>query len=482
MNAREKGDIYWRKRKRYLAAAAVRNGLKEGYFNPDMAEDVLERYKEIKSADKRIFLTGNEFEERPPTAVGRRAFADAVASLMKERDRFERLINDLPGDDNSSENQILMGGLEEIVAAIEQVLGDYFTASGLTQDGEKISDKAERRRAIEAFEKSSELYHMLLDRNNKELAVRFVSELRSKYGLEEQMDAPKPGPGPVFSMLTENYPDVVEKNKELIEKLESINESSRHEAARIVKAREALKEKVTAEYFDEGTEKGRKAILDKTFSQYSFYIDEQLGELLYVQEATAAYAGWVLFSAPVDPILEQYISPEWGPKAEVMDPKMKLSDQEEFIHLKEYDREAEVGEVNSIADVRQKALEIRKYLYAHPWQFDAQCITTISRGTKALPGIVADAKAIRNGLDRLTEKGYLKGLSMEEGIELYETWILVDNITRVGYAVMDFTIGHEDSTLKEAAEDLKKMLPYMSYSKQERICKDAVRQLIAARS
>ena len=65
---------------------------------------------------------------------------------------------------------------------------------------------------------------------------------------------------------------------------------------------------------------------------------------------------------------------------------------------------------------------------------------------------------------------------MEEGIELYETWILVDNITRVGFAVMDFTIGHEDSTLKEAAEDLKKMLPYMSYSKQERICKDAVRR------
>ena len=67
-------------------------------------------------------------------------------------------------------------------------------------------------------------------------------------------------------------------------------------------------------------------------------------------------------------------------------------------------------------------------------------------------------------------------------MELYEIWTLVDNIARVGFAVMDFAIGHEDSTLEEATADLKKMLPYMSYSKQERVCKDAVRKLLKERT
>ena len=113
---------------------------------------------------------------------------------------------------------------------------------------------------------------------------------------------------------------------------------------------------------------------------------------------------------------------------------------------------------------------------------DAQCITTISRGTKELPGIVADAKAIRNGLDVLTEGGYLNGLKQEESIELYGIWTLADNITHVGYAVMDFVMDHEETTIKEAAHDLERMLPYMSYSRQERICKDAVRKLMMERT
>ncbi len=482
MSAREKGDIYWRKRKRYLAAAAVRNGLKEGYFNPDMAEDILERYKEIKATGKRELLNGNEFSEKPPTAVGRRAFAYAVANLMNERDHYELLINNFPGDENYNENQILVGGIEEILACMEQAVGDYFIAAGLTQDGERITDKAERKRAFEAFKNSGELYHELMVRNNKELGVRFIDELRKRYGLDDLMDAPDPGPGPVFGMLVNKYPEAVKNNSALIEKLKQVNISTRHEAAMIVAAREKLRQEVTKEYFDPATDEVRKFILEASFGEYSYKVDENLCTLLYKQEATAAYIGWVLLSAPVDPVLAEYVDPEWGQRPQVMDEGMLLSEQEEFVFLRKYDRWEEVGEIKGLSDVRKRAEEIKQYLYAHPWQFDAQCITTISRGTQQLPGIVADARAIRDGLDRLTANGYLNEISMEEGMELYEIWTVADLITRVGYTVMDFTVKHENCTIKETVEDIKDMLPLMSYSKQELSCRDAVKKLMRERA
>ena len=156
LSARQKGDIYWKKRKRYLAAAASRNGLKEGYINPDMAADVLQHYEELKAVDEPIVLSGNEFSERPPTAVGRRAFSDAVASVMHVRDLYKKILSN-PGDERT-EDQIISGGMEKNLSVITQVVDDFFTASGLTQDGEKISDKDVRKKGMAAYKKSCVVY------------------------------------------------------------------------------------------------------------------------------------------------------------------------------------------------------------------------------------------------------------------------------------------------------------------------------------
>ena len=198
--------------------------------------------------------------------------------------------------------------------------------------------------------------------------------------LDDLMDAPDPGPGPVFGMLVNKYPEAVKNNSALIEKLKQVNISTRHEAAMIVAAREKLRQEVTKEYFDPATDEIRKFILEASFGEYSYKVDENLCTLLYKQEATAAYIGWVLLSAPVDPVLAEYVDPEWGQKPQVMDEGMLLSEQEEFVFLRKYDRWEEVGEIKGLSDVRKRAEEIKQYLYAHPWQFDAQCITTISRG------------------------------------------------------------------------------------------------------
>ena len=250
----------------------------------------------------------------------------------------------------------------------------------------------------------------------------------------------------------------------------------------IAAAREKLRKEVTKEYFEPGTDDVRKYILENAFNDYSANVDEKLSALLYRQEASAAYMGWVLLSIPVDPVLVQYMDPEWGEKPGVMNENMLLSEQEGFVFLRKHDRWEEVGAVKGLSDVRKRVDEIKQYLYAHPWQFEAQCITTLSRGTEKLPGIVADARAIRDALDRLTAEGYLSTIGMEESIELYEMWTIVDLVTRIGYAVLDFMTKHEGSTLKETAEDLKEMLPFMSYAKQERACKDAGLTVIDTRS
>ena len=480
LSARQKGDIYWKKRKRYLAAAASRNGLKEGYINPDMAADVLQHYEELKAVDEPIVLSGNEFSERPPTAVGRRAFSDAVASVMHVRDLYKKILSN-PGDERT-EDQIISGGMEKNLSVITQVVDDFFTASGLTQDGEKISDKDVRKKGMAAYKKSSEVYAAIISASYRELGVRYIEEIRNKNGLKELMDAPDPGTGPVFGMVTEKDPQAAEKHKDVIERLKEANKAARLEAAQLMAGVDAIREKVTQEYFDEKADERRKFLLEGAFSMYSSSVDERICKLLYIQEATVACAAWVLLSLPVDPMLKQYIKDEWGAAPEYLNGDIKISEMQGFVFLKEHERRNALGDMTELEDFRETAEKLKNYLYTHPWQFDAQCLMSICRGTEELPAVVADTKYIRDRLDRLTQEGYADKLELKERIELYNIWVMADLICRVGYLMTEFLTAHEKATVNNAAEDLKKYLPFMSYSKQGRQCRETVKRLMRERT
>ena len=482
MSARQKGDIYWKKRKRYLAAAAARNGLKEGYLNHDMAVDVLDRYEALKAVKERIIITGNEFSERPPTAVVRRAFADSVAALMHERDRYKHILETMDEDEIRSEDKIMADRMEENLGLIEHVIDDFFMASGTTQEGEKISDKDVRKKGNAAFKKSSEEFSDRISKSYREIGVRYIEEIREKNGLKELMDAPDPGAGPVFTLITDKYADAAAKNKDVIERLKQANTAARHKSAQLMAGVEAIRGKVSQEYFDAGSDAMRRFLLERTFDEYSSRIDEQLSELLKIQEASVFCAAWVLASLPMDPILKPYIDAGWGCEPDYIDGSMRLNELPGFIFLKEYERRDSLGELKKLEDIKRVGEKLKAYLYTHPWQFDGQCLMSICRGTEDLPAIVADAKHVRDTVDMLTEQtDFADKLGLEERIELYNIWVMSDLISRVGYMLTEFLTAHENATVSESEEDLKKLLPEMSYSKLGRLCREAVKRLMRER-
>ena len=72
-------------------------------------------------------------------------------------------------------------------------------------------------------------------------------------------------------------------------------------------------------------------------------------------------------------------------------------------------------------------------------------------------------------------------LDREEQAEFYEIWVRADTVCRVGYTVTEFVDRFADSTVKEATEELKGLIPFMSYSATERDCRSQIKELLTER-
>ncbi|MCR4796932.1 MAG: hypothetical protein K5853_00600 [Lachnospiraceae bacterium] len=142
LSSREKNDLFWVKKRRYMVSSDYKNKSGRGYFNPDMVAEVKKAYEETDREGPFPELTGKEFDDHPPTASGQIAFAASIASMLHCLDAKEA--KGAPP--------------EETDVMIKQILEDFFIGCGEDMDGNVCSDKKKRETAQESFFKKREAY------------------------------------------------------------------------------------------------------------------------------------------------------------------------------------------------------------------------------------------------------------------------------------------------------------------------------------
>ena len=431
MTQREKGDLYWKKRTYYLEAADARGGLKEGYLNRDMAEEVLSAYEEMKKNTVLFAPKGKEFRPCPPSAAGRQSYADSVARLMCVRDRLigimEGTISD--GDMNPVVREIFADATEKTLSLMRQVIDDFFLACGLYENGQPVEDKEVKKNARISFEKSSALFESKIEKAVANYGSTIMNNLRKEAGIEARIKT--------------------RESEELCER----GQIQLSEAAELTAAKEALEKYLFDKYFRSDTDPMRRRIATGAFFRYRHSIDR----LIYEK-------------------VKEYIDL----KSVTCEQNIEMRNLKGFTVPQEVPyEEGEPKSPEEIIELGDLLLEQKRSL---PGLIDAQNISSIALYSGELGLLYARARVLNRAIDRFTLSKESNGIGRDKWLALFEHWVMAETICRVSAPIMEFLKDNENATVGEAQAELLKIRNDISYIFAEPESRMALRKMVLERS
>ena len=123
------------------------------------------------------------------------------------------------------------------------------------------------------------------------------------------------------------------------------------------------------------------------------------------------------------------------------------------------------------------------YLDSHPGQMDAQSLLSIVKGIQDICMVAHKARMLDIAIERFTlDKAKTEGLSSKDWLNIFESWVMADTVCRVSFPIIEFVRDYKEQTILEATDDLKKILPDISYTMEERKSREVMRRVIIERS
>lgn len=463
LTAREKGDIYREKRNYYLSSAEMRGKGTSNIFHLDTADFVLRELSNVKVKPFRS-ITGDEFADRPPTSSGQRAFSISIAEMKKTKDEPE--ISGLP--DNVRE-------------VLSSTVSSFFTACGMDEEGNKITDRKTVKAGKESFLKNREAFSDLIKTENRKRNLKIISDFMAEKDLEEEMPAEAEKAEADFSTLIEKYPEAAKECWEEIGYYRKAVLMVSREAAEKKAGLDALFSEAMKVYFDESLDFEYRKDLRAAYLYYSREIDEKIRELLYTKEAVKYQVKWLLAGERTDPVIFEKIKENFGETPGVLNYGMLLCDVPEYVHPAE-DLKYPVLTVDDLDLLFKRADEIRQYGKKHPEQFEAQCLLSAISLPKEYYDCIAMASSISISADSISSSEMFKTLDKESKIQLFFAWTLSDAVCRTGNVMTDFLLEFEDKKVGEASAVFKRILPKLCYSRELKKSKESLGVIMMERS
>ena len=483
LSSREKGDIYWRKRIMYIASAAAKTGLREGYLNRDTADDTIEAYNDPDEMPDMLspFPSGEEFFVCPPTAAGQRYFAECVATLMHVRDYIDEILSSDGSEIDEVVRTLFYDSMEVTQKLIKRVIDDYFAISGIDALGHELDEKVDRKKAIEAFKKSKEEYEKSIGGIISLSSEKVIERLREETGAVENDNTDA-------SIVDEMYEELVASDPasemlfgDELNRLREMIESALQEITDRIREREKLKETLLGKYYSDDVDPVRRHIITDAFMQYRHIVDNQLTRLLYTRQACYYYASFLITDEPVDSIISKVIREDLKKDVEVLDEGMLLSEVTGFSVVTE-ESSADEKLPDDYDSIVEAGKALREYCAMYPGKFNAQCLLSVATDNEELGSILHKSRILAKGIDRFTKSGAAKGIGAEKWFMLFDTWVVAYSVCSVIMPIAEFLRENEERTVGEATANLIALLPSISYNTIEKSSREVLRDVIFERT
>ena len=479
LTSRDKNDLFWVKKRRYMVSSEVKGTTNRGYFNPEMAAEVKGAYDRYDKGHELYDLNGNEFMDHPATASGQMSFAKSIAMMMHTLDDIEASLADGNGGSDPTAS-FFSEILEEAGELIRDVINAFFTGCGVDADGNETIDRKKRNEALEEFYEKRKEYEVLIKTEKRIAGSEMIDVIRESNGIEERIETDLSGEDEGFEELIAGHSEAADACGEKIDQLRAICKEAITEAAECEKGRRELWDVVRKTIEDESQNDHTRSLLKPAFDSYSFDVDMNIRRLLYKREAAYYLARWLVCREPVDGIIAVRIAEISDEKPDILDGEMQLSEVPGFVKpvektgtpLKDPD---DPDEISALGE------KIQKYLYTHPYQFESQCLLSILNDTEELMDHLSMAGALVDAIDRITLSDRFRGMNQSDAQKLYEVWVKADIFSRIGDTVMEIVIENCDNTVREATDAITAILPTISYYAVEKESSAALKQIILER-
>ncbi len=479
LDARARGDIYWRKLKRYLASANRKRARTHATESEkSIAMEILElRNSEQREAIKASgrMLTGNEFLVRPPTATGDLTIKNNVLRVMDYSDRIKA---DLA--DNSDTDKFRISQLSRLDKVIDRVLHTWFLSVGLELSTGSPVSAEEKKKAISQLEDDIGAYNLAVKTYFGELSKNMIRSLAEKLDPEfhEADDFQKNA----LEELILAYPDKVAACEKELAKLKKEYNTILGVREKMHVNLHAVSEKIKEMKEDEDREHKIGSITyTEAYGTYLAYADEQNRALHWSVNGCLAYARYLLTGEVTDPMVANYIKWHYGKDVPTISQFSKVRSMPDFVGVDEIEADLQAEPINTDKDALRVLREIWDFKNENPEMYECQTITSLLFKKNNLFLVAGKARTLRNYMFLKIQDSSFLSLELSQRLEYEESFIFADTMARVSYFIMEYKKYAEEKTLNELMSTYFNDADEMSFSVQESRSREALHALLALR-
>ncbi len=468
LNARQKGDIYWKKLKRYIASKESHGDTGKGDKDVILAKEIFSKMKEAgkeEITEKKIGITGDEFKVMPPTATANEIFGDGIIRVCRYMNYFSGLSETAGGA--SGTDRIFYENLPELVSAMENALNTFFTTAGIdAKSGEAVSPET-RREAEKNRKDVYDRYEKTVKGFRRKVSLNIIDSLdigvegagADESALNEECDN-------VFKEIEALDPGMYDFNRPDMDNLKEEYKKGLEQDAFFSEKLSLIEKKVEEKASED--EENEWISLKEAFDEYRFFANEEQKKTAFERGCCLIYAKFILTDDMVDPLAADYIFEHYGERANTYPMDKEICSLPDFVNI-DYDAGFDIPEIKSDEDMEKASAELSAYRKTHPGQFESQTLSSLFFGTGELPILEKKARALRNAISGKVGHGFANKIMMPENDGLRRMWIEADAFASVAGQILDYAVLNRRKTIKDLLPTISDETFEMSYQRQEKI-------------
>lgn len=465
LDARQKGDIYWRKLKRLIEAEEER-GLERNEAK-NIAGDILLRInrKGFKETVPDRLVTGDEFNTIPPTAASGEICADNVCLAVQCCCYFESY-ESKTGDkeyDNIRNNKV--HGMAKVIA---EAISCFFASMGIDEATGKSISNEKREEAITLSESVFAEYEKAVKHFKTDASVAYINTLIDKRRIEKAAFV--------------NEIDSIISGKHLSDEINKEIEKVSKEYAALKSKESELTALMNAVEFDLQNDSGFellnvKVSFSEAYEEYRKYLAEQIRAVSFAINCCITYIKCLVNDDVADPIYAAYISEHWKKEVKTLSFEDSIYAMEGYDLLGPTFKDDSLNIPKSIEEFNKIGEELKEYMDSHPNRFFDQTVSQLLFDMDGIPDIIAKADALKEGLLDHLSKG-----KANQSEELIDMWAMADSISDICFFVLEYSMARELSTVKVLLNEYAEFIFDLDYRKKFSVSKDKLLKVLERRT
>ncbi len=429
LDSRQKGDIYWRKLKRYIAAYEDRGIVRDE--RKILAKDIFLAIQDGVAIEKPCYPTGNEFKVFPPTEAAREAFKKGMTELA----RFTAAPDLGEGYDKD---------------LIRNALGLFFRSAGIDSETGKNIGAAEQAKAAADAPAVFARYEKAVKSIRKKEVVSFINELVKGADITEDTSF-EDHMGPLakeadHQVLNRAYAEYV-----ILSKKESGMKSRLEAIGKLIEGDRNL-DPYALEAFDE----------------YSLYVREELRAVSFAKSCCMAFAESLVNKKIADPLFVDYISDHWGFVLPHYLLDERICTKEGFTRIGLVPV-PQIPVFKTFPEFVKEGESLKEYVELHRERFEDQSVGSLFFGTEEIPVIHVRAGSLLEQMTIFGLKGGVKALSYTDRLLFKDIYVRTDTIARVTELIINYAAVSEYKTFRDVLREYADKIYEMDYRYQERL-------------